>query len=61
MGETEIRRRMIAEATATWLKAPAHVRTMAGAYIMPLLMAVEAIGKELDKVKRDIERENHAG
>jgi len=52
---------MIAEATATWLKAPAHVRTMAGAYIMPLLMAVEAIGKELDKVKRDIERENHAG
>lgn len=33
----------VGEAAAAWVKAPAHVRAMAGAYVGPLLAALEEL------------------
>lgn len=33
----------VAEAVAAWAKAPAHVRAMAGAYVGPLLAALQSL------------------
>lgn len=42
------RRLAIGHAAGQWASAPAHVRALAGAYVGPLLSALEAIGRELD-------------
>jgi hypothetical protein len=37
----------VGEAGAAWAKAPAHIRAMAGAYVAPLLAAIQRIDNEL--------------
>lgn len=46
------RRAAVELARRTWDGAPLHMRTLAGAYVGPLLAAVEAIGKDLDRLDR---------
>lgn len=51
MGTRERRKNAILEARQRWDGAPAHIKIMAGAYVGPLLEALEAIGAELDGLK----------
>jgi hypothetical protein len=37
----------VGEAGAAWATAPIHVRAMAGAYVAPLLAAIQRIDEEL--------------
>lgn len=41
---------MVREAAEAWAKAPAHVKTMAGAYVGPVMKALMAINSELEAV-----------
>lgn len=44
----------IKEAVNSWSKAPAHVRIMAAAYVVPLLEALDAINEEMDELKKEL-------
>lgn len=37
-----------------WEKAPAHVKVMAGAYVGPLLLALGALGEEVEEQRCDL-------
>jgi len=54
MTATEKRKQWIEGATTAWQSAPPHVKIMAGAYVGPLLEAIQAIGKELDGIADEI-------
>lgn len=41
----------VAAAVRAWDGAPLHIKAMAGAYVGPLLEAIEAISAELDAIK----------
>lgn len=41
----------IDDALAAWESAPMHVRMMAGAYVGPVLAALEAVAEEVEKLK----------
>ena len=43
----------VEQAAQAWKGAPIHIRTMAGAYVTPLLGAIFAINEELQR-QRDI-------
>ncbi len=45
----------ILKAKTAWASAPGHVKIMAGAYVLPLLEALEAIGAHLDTITAQIE------
>ena len=45
------RRAAVAGAVAAWDKAPMHIKAMAGAYMGPILEAMQAFGQELDAMK----------
>jgi hypothetical protein len=45
------RRAAVAGAVASWDKAPMHIKAMAGAYMGPILEAMQALGQELDAIK----------
>ena len=48
------RREALQAARDAWKQAPAHVKMMAGAYVGPLLIALGALGEELDGVADDL-------
>lgn len=48
------RREALKGAREAWKQAPAHVKMMAGAYVGPLLTALDALGEELDEVQDDL-------
>ena len=60
METKQTRRDAIKAAREKWETAPAHVKIMAGAYVGPLLLALEAINAELDAVTLDLEVIAHA-
>lgn len=41
----------VACADAAWARAPMHVKAMAGAYVGPLLAAMQAMNKELQQLQ----------
>lgn len=41
----------VADAVDAWNGAPAHIRALAGAYVGPLLAAVVALEKRLEKLE----------
>lgn len=41
----------VGEAAAAWAKAPAHVRAMAGAYVGPLLAALEEMDRRVAAIE----------
>jgi hypothetical protein len=45
------RQAAVMEAVKAWNGAPMHIRAMAGAYVGPLLEALQAISAELDALK----------
>lgn len=44
----------IERARDEWLKAPVHIRMMAGAYVSPLLDALMALNDEMASLKDDL-------
>ena len=48
------RREALKGAREAWKQAPAHVKLMAGAYVGPLLTALDALGEDLEEVQRDL-------
>lgn len=54
MGPSERRDSAILEAQRRWDGAPAHIKIMAGAYVGPLLEAIDAIGFELALIQGQI-------
>lgn len=42
----------VAEAVAAWAKAPAHIRAMAGAYVGPLLAALQALEARVNDIEQ---------
>ncbi len=53
MNPSEARKCAILEARTRWDGAPAHIKIMAGAYVGPLLEALEAIGAEIEAMKEE--------
>jgi hypothetical protein len=51
MDQKNDRQAAVLAARSAWDGAPLHIRAMAGAYVGPLLAALEAIGRELDAMK----------
>jgi hypothetical protein len=51
MTPSEKREAAILEARQRWDEAPFTIKTMASAYVGPLLNALDAIGSELDELK----------
>lgn len=47
MGESEKTGGAVGQAAAAWAKAPAHVRAMAGAYVGPLLAALQELERRV--------------
>ncbi len=45
------RQKAVSEAVKAWAAAPMHIKAMAGAYVGPLLKAIEAINAEIDAIK----------
>ncbi len=52
MAEKIDRQKAVAQAVEAWNGAPMHIRAMAGAYVGPLLAALEAMGREIDELKQ---------
>lgn len=49
--QRERTQKAVADASAVWAKAPAHIKAMAGAYVGPLIEAVWQINHELESIK----------
>ena len=45
------RRAAVAEAAAAWNGAPLHIKAMAGAYVGPILAALQAMSQEMDALQ----------
>lgn len=54
MNTSEKRKAFQRMAETAWHKAPGHIRVMAGAYVEPILAAMQQIGNELDEVQRQV-------
>lgn len=52
-----MRRKAIRLAEKKWSEAPAHIKLMAGVYVNPIFLALEAIGIELDALEGVIKSE----
>lgn len=55
MPEKIDRQRAVKLAADTWSGAPLHIRAMAGPYVGPLLAAVQAIERDLEWIREQIE------
>lgn len=44
----------VAKAAVAWSAAPIHIKAMAGAYVAPLLEALEAMNSELQSLDDDL-------
>lgn len=44
----------VAKAVQAWETAPFHVRSLAGAYVDPLMIAMLAIVAELESLKKEV-------
>jgi hypothetical protein len=51
--QREQTRQAISTASKAWEKAPIHVKAMAGAYVAPLIEALQRINNELENLKND--------
>lgn len=55
MDQKNDRQAAVLAARSAWDGAPMHIRAMAGAYVGPLLAALEAIVRELDQQREALE------
>lgn len=44
----------VGQAVAAWAKAPMHVKTMAGAYVGPLLVALQQLEARVSAAERGV-------